>query len=122
MRPERAVAIAVLAGRIGYGAALIAVPERMTAAWLGPAAGGAPVQVPVRALGAREVVLHAGALRAALAGAPVRGWMAASVAGDLTDLAVTALGRRELPPGVTGRTLAVAGGSALVSAFLAAKA
>lgn len=84
------------------------------------AAAGAPVQVPVRGLGARGVLLHAGALRAAVAGAPIRGWMAASIAGDATDIAVTVLGRRELPPGVAARTLAAAGGSALLSAFVAA--
>jgi hypothetical protein len=45
--------------------------------------------------------------------------LAASIAGDLTDIAATAIARHQLPPGVVGKTLAVAGASALASAALA---
>ena len=110
------LAIAVLSARLAYGVGLMAAPERITGAWLGPAASTGPVQVPVRGLGAREAILHA----AALAARPLRPWLAASIAGDLTDIAATAIARSQLPPGVVGKTLAVAGGSALASAALAA--
>jgi hypothetical protein len=113
------VAIAVLAARVGYGAGLLVAPTRLTAAWLGPAAEGAPVQVPVRGLGARELVLHGAALRAALHGERLDGWLAASIAGDLTDIAATVAGRRGLPAGAAPKTVAVAGASALVSGLVA---
>jgi hypothetical protein len=119
MSRSRYGAVAVVSLRIAYGAALVAIPTRMTTVWLGRGAAGAPVQVPVRGLGMREVVLHAGALEAALAGRPLRPWMAASILGDVTDIAATAAGRRELPPGVAGRTLLVAGLSAALSALVA---
>ena len=115
------LAIAVLTTRTAYGAGLIAAPERITGAWLGPAASTAPVQVPVRGLGAREAILHAAALTAAVNGRPLRPWLAASIAGDITDIAATAIGRHQLPPGVAGKTLALAGASALASAALAAR-
>ena len=109
---------ATLALRIAYGLALIAAPERLATRWLGPDASRAPVQVPLRALGMREVLLHTGALAAAMRGREVRPWLAASIAGDLTDIAATVAGRRELPPGAAPATAVVAGGSALLSAAL----
>ncbi len=117
---RRAAAIALLLARVGYGGALVAVPGRVAGRWLGPAARRGPSQVPLRALGAREVVIHAGALSSALAGRPLRGWMAASIAGDLTDVIATIIARRDLPPGAAGATVAVGGGSALLSGALAA--
>ena len=108
----------VLALRIAYGAALIVAPQRLAGRWLGPDAARAPVQVPLRALGMREVLLHAGAMAAALRGKDIRFWLAASIAGDLTDIASTVAGRGELPEGAAPATAAVAGGSALVSAAL----
>jgi hypothetical protein len=108
----------VLGLRIAYGAALIVAPQRLAGRWLGPDATRAPVQVPVRALGMREVLLHAGAMSAALRGNDVRPWLAASIAGDLTDIAATVAGRGELPAGAAPATAVVAGGSALLSAVL----
>lgn len=60
----RLLAIAVLSARTAYGAGLIAAPERISAAWPGPAASTAPVQVPARGLGAREVILQGATLGA----------------------------------------------------------
>lgn len=107
---------ATLLLRIVYGLGLIVDPERLATRWLGPDASRAPVQVPLRALGMREVLLHGGALAAALGGRDVRPWLAASIAGDLTDIASTVAGRRELPRGAAPATAIVAGGSALLSA------
>lgn len=70
-------------------------------------------------MGAREIVLHGGALAAALSGAPLRPWLAGSIAGDLTDLAATVVGREQLPKGSVMVTSIVAGASALLSAALA---
>jgi hypothetical protein len=120
MQASRLLVLSVLSLRIAYGAGLVAAPTRLARRWLGPDASRPPVQVPLRALGAREVVLHAGAVAAALDGRPVRPWLAASIAGDLTDIAATVAGRRGLPGGAAGATAAVAGGSVLVSAAAAA--
>ncbi len=46
--------------------------------------------------------------------------LAASVTGDLADIAATVAGRRGLPDGAAPATLVVAGGSALLTAALAA--
>ena len=119
MNIPRVTATAVLALRVSYGLALIAAPRRLALRWLGESANDAPVQVPLRGLGTREAVLHAGALVAVRNGAALRPWLAASIAGDLTDVIATAAGRRRLPPGSPLATLAVGGGSALVSAVLA---
>jgi len=120
MTPGRSAVAGVMALRIAYGAALIAAPERLARRWLGPDAGRPPAQVPLRALGMREALLHAGGLTAALRGTDVRPWLAASIAGDLTDIAATVAARAGLPRGAAPATAAVAGASALVSALVAA--
>ena len=121
MAPRRIAALAVLGSRVVYGAGLIVAPARLARRWLGDGATTAPVQVPLRALGVREIVLHAGAGVAALRGAPLRPWLAASIAGDLSDIAWTLAGRRELPRGAAGATALVAGASAALSALVAAR-
>ncbi len=118
--PSRSAAIAVLGLRLAYGAGLLAAPRRLAQRWLGPSAATAPVQVPLRGLGARELVIHGFALAAALQGRPLRPYLAASIAGDLSDILATVAGRSELPEGAAGATVVVAGGSALISAGVAA--
>jgi hypothetical protein len=120
MTGARKGAIVLLGLRIAYGAGLIAAPSRLGRRWLGPAANAAPTQVPLRALGAREIILHAGAIVAAVRGAPLRPWLAGSIVGDLSDLVATAAGRDELPKGSATATLVVGGSSALISAAVAA--
>jgi hypothetical protein len=120
MNFPRVAAGTVLVLRIAYGVALIAAPTRLALRWLGPDAERASVKVALRGLGAREVILHAGALLSLSRGASVRPWLAASAAGDLTDVVATAAGRHQLPPGSAPATLAVAGGSALMSLAVAA--
>ena len=120
MPTSRRIAVAVLGFRIAYGLGLVAFPERLTRTWLGPAGERGPTKVGVRGLGARESLLHIGALAAALRGAPLRPWLAASIAGDLVDIASTAAARDEVPKVAPVATLVVAGGSAAISAVLAA--
>jgi hypothetical protein len=52
-------------------------------------------------------------------GEPVRPWLGASIAGDLTDIVSTAIAAKGVPRGSPQLTAAVAGGAALVSAALA---
>jgi hypothetical protein len=120
VKPARIAAGAVLGARIAYGAALIVAPEPLTRRWLGALVGAAPVKVPLRALGAREVVLHAGALAVLVRRGAVRPWLAGSIAGDLADIAATVAARRGLPAGAVRATAVVAGASALASAAVGA--
>ena len=120
MPATRLLAVSVLALRVAYGVALIGAPARLTRRWLGPAVDHDPTRVALRGLGAREVLLHAGGLVATLRGGAVRPWLAASVAGDVSDIAATAAGRRGLPDGAAPATLAVAGASALISVAVGA--
>jgi hypothetical protein len=76
--------------------------------------------VALRCLGAREIVIHAGAVVAALRGAAVHPWLLASIGGDCSDIAATFGGGSHLPEGVAVKTLAVAGGSAALSAAVVA--
>ena len=119
MSPVRIAAVVVLALRAAYGAALVATPGSVTKQWLGPAATRPPAVVGVRGLGARELAVHVAAIVDALRGAPLRPWLAISIAGDLSDIAVTAASRDGLPDKAAVKTLAVAGGSAAISAALA---
>src|SRR4051812_31586136 len=119
MPSSRALLFGVLGLRIAYGAALVVAPARLTRRWLGPPAEQGATQVLARALGARELLLHAGALARALRGEPVRPWLAASIAGDLTDIASTAVAAGGVPTRSPRLTAGVAGGSALVSGALA---
>jgi hypothetical protein len=121
MSRARAAATGVAVLRIAYGAALATAPARVTQSWLGADASRPAAGVALRALGAREVALHAGAVFAALSGGAVRPWLLASIGGDCSDVLATFGGRAGLPSGAAGKTLVVAGGSALLSgAVLAA--
>lgn len=117
----RGAAIGVLGSRIAYGLALVAAPGKVAGnRWLGEGARAPAAQVALRGVGAREIALHGLALGACFRGSPVRPLLAASVAGDLADIAATTLSREGLPAGSTKATAAVAGGSLLMTLALAA--
>src|SRR4051812_773461 len=117
MSRARQAALAAASLRIAYGAALALAPARTTRSWLGDDGARPGAAVAIRALGAREIVLHAGAFAAVMSEAPVRPWLVASIGGDCSDIAATfAAGKASLPSGAALKTLAVAGGSAAISA------
>lgn len=116
----RKIAAAVLSLRVVYGIALLVAPQRLAGRWLGPDSARAPTQVALRGLGAREIIVHAAALAALRGGRPLRGFLAASIAGDLADVVATVAGQDELPEGSGKATVLVAGGSALLTAGVAA--
>ncbi|MDO8185377.1 hypothetical protein Q5424_06840 [Conexibacter sp. JD483] len=120
LTPARGAAAALLTARVLYGAGLLTVPAKLAAGrWLGAGAREPAATVALRGFGARETLLHVGALAATVSGKPIRPWLAASIAGDLTDVAATAGARSDLPPGSAKATAVVAGGSALLSAIAA---
>jgi hypothetical protein len=116
MSRSRLAAVAVLGARIAYGAALLAAPTRITERWLGPTREGAAARVALRGVAVRELAVHVAGLAAVLRGAPVRPWLAVSIAGDLGDIAATLASRRNLPSGSPAATAAVAGASAALTA------
>ena len=119
MRARGATAV-LLSLRVAYGLALIAAPVKVAGSrWLGPGAGAAAAQVPLRGLGAREVALHGLALAGLFGGAEIRPLLGASMAGDLADIVATAISAEGLPDGSAAATAAVAGGSALLTAAAA---
>ena len=76
--------------------------------------------MPLRGLGAREIVVHGLRSPPRCAARRVRPFLAASAAGDVADIVATVAGRRGLPDGAAPATVVVAGGSALLTAALAA--
>jgi len=114
-------AAAILTFRVAYGAALLIAPAKVAGnRWLGPGARQPAATVALRGLGAREVAVHAIALATLARDAPVRPWLAASIAGDLADITAAFISRDGLPDNSPAATAAVAGGSAAVTALVAA--
>ncbi len=108
----------VAAGRIGFGAVLLADPQPLLEPWIGGDGARPAAQVLGRALGARDLVLGAGAISAT--DDALVGWLVAALAADTTDLLAT-LGAREGVP-LRGRLLvgaAAFGGMAMGAAAVA---
>jgi hypothetical protein len=114
-RTEKA-ALALAGFRVAYGLALAAKPAAVTKSWIGPGAAAAPSEVPLRGMGGREIAVHTALAAAVLADAPVKPWLAVSIAGDCTDVAATYRAGDGLPDGSPVKTLVVAGLSAALSA------
>jgi hypothetical protein len=120
--PTRFAVAVTLGARIAYGAVMVVSPQRIGRPWLGPPADEAGGRVALRAVGGREVAVHGVALFSLLRGAPVWPWLVASISGDLTDVASTIAVGDDLPDGAARATLAVGGGSALLTATMLALA
>lgn len=109
---------AVLFLRVAYGLSLLAAPQQLTRRWLGRSVKRGPTQVPLRALGMREVGIHVGALHALFTSGELRPWLLASLGGDLADIAATFASSDQLPDGAARATLVVGGSSAALTALL----
>jgi hypothetical protein len=101
--------------------ALVVSPGKVAGnRWLGPGARGSAATVALRGLGAREIAVHGIALALLARGDAVRPWLAASAAGDVADVLAAFASRDGLPDGSPAATAAVAGGSAVLTAVVAA--
>jgi hypothetical protein len=111
-------------GRLGYAGGLIAAPGKVAAGWVGPdEAARASTQIALRGLAARDAALALGILGAAVTGRSTRVWLLLCALGDAADLAATlAAPAADLPAKARPGTIALAGGSALLGAGLAARA
>jgi hypothetical protein len=115
-------AAALLSFRVAYGLALLVAPGKVAGnRWLGSGARQPAATVALRGLGAREVAVHGIALVELARGGPVRPYLAASIVGDLADITAAFASRDGLPEGSPTATAAVAGGSAALTAAVAAK-
>ena len=117
MPTKARTATALICGaRIAYAAGLITAPEQLTRRWLGPPAVQPSTQIPLRGLAVREIGLATGGLLASLRGAPVRPWLVAQIAGDLSDVLASVWGRNGIPPAAVSAVTAVGGASAALTA------
>jgi hypothetical protein len=120
MEGKQAITIAVAAGRVVFGLALLGAPGRIGSSWLGPDGERPAAHVALRGLGARDIALAAGAGWAASRGRAVRPWLVAAVGGDFADIAATLAAGDALSQRSRTGTLLLAGGSAVACAALAA--
>ena len=116
----RTAAALVCGARIAYAVGLITAPEQLTRTWFGPPAVQPSTQIPLRGLAVREIGLATGGLLASLGGAPVRPWLVAQIAGDLSDVLASVWGRNGIPPSAVSAVTAVGGTSAAITAVAAA--
>jgi len=108
------------AGRLAVGASLVVAPQLLGGGWVGSAADRRSGQVLAIGLGARDVALAVGTLQALGARQGATAWLRAGIAADLADLVSTLRARDELAPPAVAATVAIAGGSVLLGAYLQA--
>lgn len=107
---------ALALNRIAFGVGYIAAPERTGGGWIGKPAKQGGTTVLTRALGARDLVLGAGALWAMRRGAESsRPWFAAHAVADATDLAATVAAKDDLPRSGFRFALGMAGVSTAIA-------
>ena len=104
--------------RAALGAGLVVAPGRLGGAWVGAPADKREGQAPVVGLGARDVAIGLGALRALGRGRGARPWVLAGMLGDAADLVATVRARDALPPLAAPAVAAMAGGSVLLGVWL----
>ena len=94
---DRDVARGIGAARAAFGVVFLAAPALATRKWLGPTAGAGSVKVFIRAVGARDLVLGVGLLRALGSEDTVRPWLRAGAAVDALDTVATVAVFGQLP-------------------------
>jgi hypothetical protein len=115
----RTVATALALGRAGIGAGLLLAPARINTSWVGADGGRPGARVLGRAVGARDLALGLGAAAALREGKAARPWLLAGMLADLGDLGSTLGERGSMPRNGVAGVAALAGGSALLGAWMA---
>jgi hypothetical protein len=113
----RTVARMLSLGRIGFGVALMALPEQTTEKWIGRQSRRPVPQMLTRALGARDLGLGA-ATFAASGGGTLTPLLVAGLLADGTDLTATLLEREHLPK-LAVPLIAAAAGTGIVMGAVA---
>ena len=110
------LATGLAANRTLFALGYLAAPARAGGGWFEDAADDERAAAPIRALGARDLVLGLGALWAQRGGgADPRAWLAAHAIADGIDLAATLAGRRQLSPRALTFASAMAGASSAIA-------
>jgi hypothetical protein len=115
---ERVIGGTLAVARVAVGIAFVGAPRLAVRAWSGAEAGPA-LRMAARALGARDLALGVGVLRALREDAPLADWLAAGALADASDALGTVLSFRSLPRARRVLVLVVASGSAIVGARVA---
>src|SRR5688572_15403339 len=84
-------------GRIAFGAALLVAPGAVAGAWVGGPAERGGGRVLAVSMGARDLAIGVGALRAVGRSDGAAAWIRAGVLADTADLVATLRERDELP-------------------------
>jgi hypothetical protein len=105
-------------GRLALGAGLMAAPSRVAGGWVGGIADKREGQALAVAVGARDVALALGALRALSAGHGAGAWLRGGMLADAADLVATLRARDALPALAAPAVAALAGGSVVLAAWL----
>ena len=113
------IARAAAGARTAIGVALLAAPGPAAKRWLGDVSERPGAQVAIAGLGARDLILGAGTLWA-LSGRrrDPRPWLIGSAVADTTDLVSAVRSREGLTTASFVGTVAIAGGSAALFAWL----
>ena len=120
MSLTRTLIAAFAAGRLAFGAGLLAAPERVASGWIGDDASRDPVKIVTRGLGARDIALSAGVLAFMDDEDTLATLLGFTAVCDLCDVAATlASPAGSLPPNARWGTVAMAGGAAAAGAALA---
>jgi len=107
-------------GRIALGSGLAVAPGLVAGPWVGAVADRPGGRALASAMGARDVALGLGTLRAVAQRRGARPWVRAGMLADAADFAVTFRVRRSLPPVAAPLVCVMAGGSVLLGAWLQA--
>ena len=113
------MARSVAAARIVFGIAFMAAPGLTGRVWIGRDADRPGVRLLTQAIGARDLTMGLGALRAMSSDKPARGWFEAISLTDAFDFACGLLAGDRIPPAARATVLALAGGSAAQAAYAA---
>ena len=116
MRPSN-LAANFGAGRALFGVAMLAAPGAITRAWVGR--DDAPAAVLARCLGARDVVIGAGAAVAVVRKRDPAPWLLGGALADTVDGVVTLMAGDRIPRSGRLATVALAAPSAAFGAWLA---
>ncbi len=105
-------------GRVALGGGLVVAPGLVAGGWVGGVADKRDGQALAIGLGARDVALALGTLRALSTGRGAAPWLRGGIIADAADLVATLRARDSLPPLAVPVVAAIAGGSALLGAYL----
>jgi hypothetical protein len=114
----RTLARTLAYGRIALGASLVVAPARAARGWVGDDGARPGARVLAVALGARDVAIGAGTVRAIARGSGEHEWLVGSAFCDAADFVATFSRRDALPKAGALGVSALAGSATLLGLWL----